>query len=169
VKEMAENAKESKIEQLGRLLLQNEQKMTRERDLINLCNSMEELESYIPELQQRFAGLGLNLIRTKYKSERFYVLTAPGKDDRVTPRMYGVLALFVALNNDIGQELPIAEAQNLFNDVWDDVNQLKMLQYLEETKEGDQTVLSVSPLAKAAFKNILKDLDIKKILSFVGK
>jgi hypothetical protein len=155
-----------KITQLSRILLLNEKKMAREQDLTNLAGTVEELEELIPELTNRFNGLGLSLVRTKFQGERYYVLTAPGKDEKLSPKMYGTLAILIATFNDLGSDLPVQELKPIFNELWDEVEQLKTMNYLMQWINDGIEVLTATPLGKIRFKkNVLTYQFRRKIVS----
>lgn len=155
-----------KISRICRLILQNEKKMTKEQDLINLCENPEELEELLPDIVTRFEQIGFNLVRSKYRNEKYYVLTSIGKDDQISPKMYGTLGLIIAFFNELGEEQGVSELKEIFNEVWDEVKQLVALNYLQIYQGMQGELLAVTPLGKACFRNVLKELDFKKYLQF---
>lgn len=154
---------EQLIARLSRILLQNQTGMVKEQDIRNLCSSNEEYSQVIPQLVTDFNNLGLSLIRTKFQGDRYYVLTTPGKDSQITPSMYGTMALLIATTNEIGNELKVAEMKQIFKNVWKDVESLVTMEYLavHDTKDGEK--IEITPLGKGAFKNIMKDLNLKML------
>lgn len=153
-----------KIGKICRLILQNEKKMTKEQDLINLCENPEELEELLPDIVSRFEQIGFNLVRSKYRNEKYYVLTSIGKDDQISPKMYGTLGLIIAFFNELGDEQPVSELKHIFSVVWDEITQLINLNYLHIYQGTQGELLAITPLGKACFRNVLKDLDFKKFL-----
>lgn len=156
------------ITQLSRLLLLNEKRMAREQDLVNLTGSVDILEEIIPELTTRFHSLGLSLVRTKFQGDRYYVLTAPGKDEKISPKMYGTLAILIATFNDLGSELSVQELKQIFEEIWEEIEQLITMNYLIQYSNNGVECLTVTPLGKAVFKNISKELDLKKIFTLTN-
>jgi hypothetical protein len=156
---------EEKIQLFSRILLENNAKMSREQDLKNLCESEEEYEGIIPELVKRFTSLGLSLVRTQFHGERYYVLTTPGKDDLMTPNMYATLGLLIALYNDLGADIPYSQVQDIFKEVWTDIEALIKVNYLEHTVNHERDILEITPLGKGAFKNVIKSLELKEFLN----
>ncbi|WP_371806571.1 hypothetical protein [Candidatus Lokiarchaeum ossiferum] len=148
---------------LSRILLQNQTGMVKEQDVRNLCSSNEEYSQIIPQLVSDFKNLGLSLIRTKFQGDRYFVVTTPGKDSRITPSMYGTMALLIATANEIGNDLDVAKMKKIFKNVWSDVESLITLEYLslQETKGGEK--IEITPIGKGAFKNIMKDLNLKTV------
>jgi hypothetical protein len=155
-----------KISKICRLILQNEKKMTKELDIINLCTNSEELEELLPEIVARFEQIGFNLVRSKYRNEKYYVLTGIGKDDQISPKMYGALGLIIAYFNELGEEQPVTELKVIFAEIWDEITQLINLNYLQIFPGMKGEMLVITPLAKACFRSVLKELDFKKYLQF---
>ncbi len=154
---------EQLIARLSRILLQNQTGMVKEHDLRNLCASEEEYTQIIPQIVKDFKNLGLSLIRTKFQGERYYVLTTPGKDSKITPSMYGAMALIIATVNEIGNNLLVSELKAIFKNVWSDIESLLSIDYLRIVKTKDGEKIEITPLGKGAFKNIMKDLNLKKL------
>jgi len=159
---------EKLLHQMSRIILQNEKRSIREQDLQNLC-SPEEFKAIIPQLVGTFKALGFSLIRTTFLDEKYYVLTAPGKDDGISPSMYGALALVQATLQEIGEPLASEDARNIFQDIWGEVEGLVAANYLALITMGQKKVLDITPLGKGALKNIIRDLDLQKILSLQTK
>lgn len=156
------------IERLCRFISVNSTGMTKEQDLINLCSGIDQLEQLIPEITHRFEQVGFSLVRSKFQGDRFYVLTTPGKDDRISPRMYGILGILIATFNELGPELEVKTVKELFHDMWGDIEQLIALNYLQYSPQGTTTNLIVTPIAKAALKNVLKSLELKNLFKVIG-
>ena len=157
---------ETNINRLSQFILQNKLGMVREQDLQNLCPSAEEFVQTIPELIKNFHAIGLSLIRTTFKGEKYFVLTSPGKDPLISPNMYGTLALILATYNEIGSSLPIEQIRTLFQEVWGDVEQLISANYLSADTTSQDEHLLITPLGKAAFKNIAKNLNFRELIEF---
>ena len=151
---------------ISQFLLQSEKGMIREQDIRNLCGSDEEYETLIIDLVSHFENLGIGLIRTIFDNERFYVLTIPGKDEKILPSMYGVLALLFALYTELGTDMTRTELHGLFQETWDDIEGLVSANYLQINTRDQQEYVMITPIGKAALKNIVKELNIKKILKF---
>ncbi|MHA1474179.1 MAG: hypothetical protein ACTSPA_07105 [Promethearchaeota archaeon] len=154
------------LQQISRLIIQNKKKIVNERDIINLCSDEEEYKRIIPILVQNFKLIGFSLIRTTFQGKRFFVLTTPGKDDIISPSMYGTLGLIIALYNDVGREIELSIIKQIFKELWDEVEELITHNYLQITQDKGTDKISITPIGKAAFKNVLKGLNLPKILSF---
>ena len=139
-------------------------KLTKEQDLRNLCDSDEEYEEVIKELVRRFSSLGVSVVRTQYHGDRYYVLSTPGKDDAVSINMYGTLSLIVAVFNDLGMDLSLDQLKDIFSEVWEDIENLIQINYLQISKEKEKEMLKITPLGKAALKNVLKTLELKDFI-----
>lgn len=154
------------LQQISRLIIQNKKKIVNERDIINLCSNEEEYKRIIPVLVQNFKLIGFSLIRTTFQGKRYFVLTTPGKDDAISPSMYGTLGLIIALNNEVGRNIELIKFKQIFKELWDEVEELITHKYLQISKDKGMDILTITPIGKAAFKNILKELNLPKILSF---
>ena len=161
-------ANEILLQQISRLIIQNKKKIVNERDIINLCSDEEEYKEIIPILVQNFKLIGFSLIRTTFQGKRYFVLTTPGKDDIISPSMYGTLGLIIALYNEVGREIELIKIKQIFKELWDEVEELITHNYLQISQDNGSETLSITPIGKAAFKNILKELNLPKILSFQG-
>ena len=159
-------ANEILLQQISRLIIQNKKKIVSERDIINLCLNDEEYKEIIPILVQNFKLIGFSLIRTTFQGKRYFVLTTPGKDDIISPSMYGTLGLIIALYNEVGREIELIKIKQIFKELWDEVEELIKHNYLQISKNKGSEILTITPIGKAAFKNILKDLNLPKILTF---
>jgi len=154
------------LQQISRLIIQNKKKIVNERDIINLCSDEEEYKKMIPVLVQNFKLIGFSLIRTTFQGKRYFVLTTPGKDDAISPSMYGTLGLIIALNNEVGRDIELTKIKQIFKELWDEVEELITHNYLQISKDKGTDILTITPIGKAAFKNILRELNLPKILSF---
>ena len=159
-------ANEVLLQQISRLIIQNKKKIVNERDIINLCSNDEEYKEMIPILVQNFKLIGFSLIRTTFQGKRYFVLTTPGKDDIISPSMYGTLGLIIALYNEVGREIELNKIKQIFKELWDEVEELIKHNYLQISKDKGTEIITVTPIGKAAFKNILKEFNLPKILSF---
>lgn len=159
-----EKARELKIQRFSRLLLENPNQMTKEQDLKNLCENEDEFDEILPEIVARFNKLGISLVRTVFHQEKYFVLTSPGKDDKVSPSMYGILGLLAATFNSLGANLSLNQLKDLFHEVWNDIEQLVTVHYLEIVSNGTTETLEITPIGKAALKNILKGFDLKEFI-----
>jgi len=154
------------LQQISRLIIKNKKKIVKERDIINLCSDEEEYKRIIPVLVQNFKLIGFSLIRTTFQGKRYFVLTTPGKDDAISPSMYGALGLIIALYNEVGRNIELTKIKQIFKELWDEVEELITHNYLQISKDKGIDILTITPIGKAAFKNILKELNLPKILSF---
>ena len=102
------------LQQISRLIIQNKKKIVSERDIINLCSNEEKYKRIIPVLVQNFKLIGFSLIRTTFQGKRYFVLTTPGKDDVISPSMYGTLGLIIALYNDVVINLELFKIKHIF-------------------------------------------------------
>ncbi|MFX1449154.1 MAG: hypothetical protein ACFFCG_13660, partial [Promethearchaeota archaeon] len=79
------------------------------------------------------------------------------------PSQYGTLALILALSKEIDENLEIEDLKEIFKEVWaSDVEFLINNDYLRRFE--DQNIVRITPLGKALLKNILQDLNLKKLL-----
>ena len=158
---------ETDITRLNQYILQNKLGMIREQDLQNLCASVEEFVQIIPKLIENFRNIGLSLARTTFKGEKYFVLTSPGKDPSISPSMYGTLALILSMYTELGVlNMPHKEIKKLFQEVWSDVELLIEVNYLQVDSTQQEDQLLITPLGKAAFKNIAKNLKFKELIDF---
>ena len=152
------------VMKLSRLILQNPQRMIKEQDIQNFCTNTDEYQQVVGDLVANFKKIGFTLSRSAFQKDRYFVLTAPGKDDVISPSMYGALALIIATLNEFGTDLEFDEAQGLFKEVWGEVEQLVGAQYLAIVEENGKPMLVVTPIGKAAFRTMLKDLRLKDLI-----
>ena len=160
---------ETTIHRLSQFILQNKIGMIRQEDLQNLCPSAEEFAQTIPELIKNFQAIGLSLARTSFKGEKYFVLTSPGKDPSISPSMYGTLALLFTMATEIGAlttGMLVGQMRKLFKEVWGDVEQLLEANYLQIDSTQKEEFLLITPIGKAAFKNIAKNLSFEELIDF---
>jgi len=143
--------------------------MIKEQELINFCESEEEFKKVIKQIVKNFEDLGLSLVRTTYKNKKYYVLTKPGKDSKISPSMYGILAMLISTYNELGADIPLVKIKQIFRNVWDDIDLLIEEGYLNINQKRGEEHLVITPLAKASFKDIIKDLDLKRIMEMIEK
>ncbi|MHA1646336.1 MAG: hypothetical protein ACTSVL_02085, partial [Promethearchaeota archaeon] len=86
------------------------------------------------------------------------------KAKNISPSMYGTLGLIFATYNELGNALTYLEMKKIFKDVWDDVELLLQADYLKVIEEKGEKMLYLTPIAKAALKNIGKDLTLKSLI-----
>jgi len=147
---------------IARLVLNNQQKMTRKDDLKNLCGSLN-FDEVLIEVDGILSKLGFDFFSTSFLGQEYYVLTSEGKDDNITPSQYGALALIIALSKEVDKNIKFDDLKEIFAEVWDiDVQFLINKDYLRVFDELG--IIIVTPLGKAIMKNILPDLDLKNLL-----
>ncbi|MHA1518807.1 MAG: hypothetical protein ACTSVZ_03875 [Promethearchaeota archaeon] len=151
------------VQKLCQIILQSTTPLIKESDLRHFTGS-DNFADLIRQTVAQFSALGLTLIRTTYLGEKYYVLTGAGKDEKVSPSMYGVLVSILALYNEIGSNLGLLESKRIFKEVWEEVTFLLELNYLAEIEENDTKKLTITPLGKAACKNIGKDINLQSLL-----
>ena len=152
------------IEKMTTFILQNPKGMIKEGDLRNFFDSDEAFQEIVPEIAKRFQAIGLSLVRTNYMNEKYFVLSTLGKDESISPSMYGALSLLAALYNELGTEMDIISVKQLMKDIWGEIEQLIAVNYLQSVIEKGKEWLKITPIGKSALKNILKELNLKKIL-----
>jgi hypothetical protein len=83
--------------------------------------------------------------------------------------MYGTLALILTMFQEIGVTatgMPLGQMRKLFQEVWGDVEQLISANYLQLDSAQKEEYLFITPIGKAAFKNIAKNLKFKELIDF---
>lgn len=157
---------DSKIAQISRLFLQNTSGMVKEQDISNLFNNNQDYQNSLKIIVQNFRNIGFSLVRTSFNQERYFVLTAPGKDEKISPLMYGILGILIGLNNDLGKPISVSDAKKIFNDSWNELQMLIELNYIAYSgKKGEESII-LTPIGKAATQKIAKDLSIRKLIDF---
>ena len=165
VKKRMENEEkfEDIVKKIAKLILTHKQKMIKEDDLINLCNSSTNFDQIINEVYAYLQNVGFNLIKTTFQEQKYYVLIGDGKDDNITPSQYGTLSLILALSKEIDENMKIDDLKEIFSEVWStDVEFLIENDYLRVIE--DLNIIKVTPLAKATFFNILQDLKLQNLI-----
>lgn len=160
---------EVKIKKIARIFLESEKKMIKRMDLLAFVHDSDLLDEMISDLLDRFEQLGYDMITTRYLNEIYYVLTSPGVDKNLTPIMYGALAIILALNREFGKDIEINRAQELFDDIWNEIEFMIENGYLDRVKIKNEELLVITPAGKAIFKNIITDLDINQIMKNLSK
>ncbi|TFG27169.1 MAG: hypothetical protein EU532_08065 [Promethearchaeota archaeon] len=152
------------VKNISRLILTNQKKMTREKDLRNLCENFN-FDQVINDVYLNLQNIGFDLIKTKFLEQNYYLLTIGGKDDDITPSQYGTLALILALTNEIDENIKISDLKEIFSNVWDtDIKFLIENDYLRQITIEGADIVKITPLGKATMKNIIHDLQLKNLL-----
>jgi hypothetical protein len=151
------------VRNITKLILTNPQKIIREEDLKNLSKDVD-FEQIMSNIYMNLRNVGFELIKSKFLDQQYYILTADGKDDNVTPSQYGILALIIALSKEVDENIKVEDLKEIFSEVWDtDIKFLIDSDYLRIFNEFG--IIKVTPLGKATLKNIIKDLELKNLLN----
>jgi len=149
---------------ITKMILTNQQKMLKENDLRNLCESMD-FNQIINLVYNNLKNVGFELITTQFLDQKYYVLTTDGKNDNITPSQYGTLALILALSKEVDENMKLDDLKELFSEVWDsDVEFLVENDYLRKINVDDYDMVKVTPLGKAVLKNIIQNINLKSLL-----
>ena len=152
------------IRNITKLILTNPQKIIREEDLKNLSKDFN-FEEIMSDVYLNLRNVGLDLIKTTFLEQKYYVLTSEGKDDNITPSQYGTLALIIALSKEVDENIKIEDLREIFEEIWDtDVQFLIDNDYIR--KFDELGIIKISPLGKAIMKNIIMDIDLNNLLNF---
>lgn len=154
---------EKKIKKISQLLIETPEHIVKEKDLILFVQDSNVLEEIMSDLVIRFEKIGYEIIKTRFMNDVIYLLATEGIDKKLTPQMYGILAIIIGLNKDIGSELKTSDAKNIFTDVWSEVEFLIENKYLNELKIENESYLVTSPMSKVLFKNFINDISFEKI------
>ena len=76
-----------------------------------------------------------------------------------------LLGMIIGLQNDLGKPISKNDAQKLFQDVWAEIELLLEMNYLAYDKKDEEKIV-LTPIGKAAMKNISKDLSIRNFIDF---
>ena len=156
---------ETKVAQISRLILQNKTGMIKEQDIMNFFASTDEYQIALKDVVQKFREIGLSLVRTDFNQEKYFVLTIQGKDEKVSPIMYGILGILIGLQNDLGKPISKQDAQSIFRDNWKDIEMLNDLNYITfEGNKGAENIV-LTPLGKASTHKIAKNIKIRDIIN----
>jgi hypothetical protein len=157
---------ESEIVQITRkianLILTSPQKMIREEDLKTISRDLN-FEEIMSEVYLNLQRVGFELIKTNFLGQGYYILTTDGIDDNITPSQYGILAIIAAIGKDLDEVIPIKDIKEIFEEIWD--TDLKFLidnDYIRKNEEF--SIIRLSPLGKAALKNIYNDLQLDNLI-----
>jgi hypothetical protein len=151
------------IRNITKLILTNPQKIIREEDLKNLSKDFN-FEEIMSEVYLNLKKVGLDLIKTTFLEQKYYILTSEGKDDNITPSQYGTLALIIALGKEVDENIKIDDLKEIFKESWDtDVQFLIDNDYIR--KFDELGIIKISPLGKAIMKNIIMDIELKNLLN----
>lgn len=150
------------IKSITKIILTNPQKIIREEDLKNLSDDFD-FEEIMSEVYLNLRNVGLELIKTTFLEQKYYILTSEGKDDNITPSQYGTLALIIALSKEVDENIKVEDLKEIFEEIWDtDVHFLIDNDYIR--KFDELGIIRISPLGKAIMKNIIKDIELKNLL-----
>jgi len=163
---MKNNLYEETLKNITKLVLTNQQKLIREQDLKNLCESSLDFDQIINNVYINLKNIGFELITSKFLNQKYYVLTSEGKDDQITPSQYGTLALILALSKEVDENIKLSDLKEMFSDIWtSDVEFLIENDYLRKININDLEIVKVTPLGKAIMKNIIQGLQLKNLLN----
>ena len=152
------------VRKITKLILTNQQKMLRDEDLKNLCEG-SNFDQIINEVYLNLKKVGFELIATKFLDQKYYVLTSEGKDDNITPSQYGTLALIAALSKEVDENIKVDDLKEIFSEVWtSDVEFLIENDYLRKINIDDLEIVKITPLGKAALKNIIQNIQLKNLI-----
>ncbi|MCK4281693.1 MAG: hypothetical protein KAX10_06235 [Candidatus Lokiarchaeota archaeon] len=163
------NKNDNLVKKISKIILINEKKMIRERDLIEMCSNLENFNDIIKKVHNNLKNIGFELVKTSYLEEKYYILTTEGKEKALSPIHYGILAIIIALNNEIGENLNYFELKNILKDVWENVEYLIKNNYLAQIKSRDYHLIKITPIGKGVLKNIISEINLKKILELFEK
>jgi hypothetical protein len=161
---MEEESYENVIREITRIVLTSPQKMIREEDLVNLSRGFE-FDKIISDVYLNLKKIGFEFISSSYLGHKYYVLTSEGKDDQISPSQYGTLALIIALSKEIDENINLDDLKETFHAVWEtDIQYLIEQDYLR--KDDSLGIIKVTPIGKALLKDIITDLELKKLIDF---
>lgn len=152
------------VKKICKIILTNEKKMIKEKDLIEICLNSGNFDKIIKEVYNNLRNIGFELVKTSYLEEKYYILTTEGKEKILSPVHYGILSLIVALNNELGENLNYFELKNIFANVWENVEYLIKHNYLTQIKSKDHNLIKITPIGKGVLKNMISEINLKKIL-----
>jgi hypothetical protein len=108
--------------------------------------------------------VGFEFISSNFLGHKYYILTSEGKDDKISPSQYGTLALIIALSREVDENINIKDLKEIFLEVWDtDIQFLIDNDYL--TENPSLNIIKVTPLGKALLKDIINDLELKRLIN----
>ena len=154
------------IKKITRLILTNQQRMIREADLKNICDTSFDFDQIINDVYQNLKSVGFEMITTKFLEQKYFVLTSEGKDDTITPSQYGTLALILALSNEVDENIKFSDLKEMFSEVWkSDIEFLLESDYLRQINIDNLDIVKITPLGKATLKNVIQTLKLKNIIN----
>jgi len=156
---------EQKVKKISKIFLEGTNRMLREKDLLNYLDNFDLLEEILDDLNARFESIGYEIISTVFLKEKYYLLVTEGKDMRLNPEQYGILAIILGINKEIGRDLTMNEFKDLFSNVWRDIEFLLKSRYLSENTIENETYIVLTPLTKILFKNVIDQIGLTKILN----
>ncbi|MFX0021357.1 MAG: hypothetical protein ACFE9S_03465 [Candidatus Hermodarchaeota archaeon] len=155
------------IRNITKIILTNPQKIIREEDLKSLTKDFD-FDEIMSEIYLNLRNVGLELIKTTFLEQKYYILTSEGKDDNMTPSQYGTLALIIALSKEVDENMKIEDLKEIFNEVWDsDVQFLIDNDFIR--KFDELGIIKIAPLGKAIMKNIIMDIELKNLLNLFSE
>jgi len=123
---------EQKVKKISKIFLEGTNRMLSEKDLLNYLDKFDLLEEILDDLNARFENIGYEIISTVFLKKKYYILATEGKDMRLNPEQYGILAIILGLNKEIGRDLTVNEFKDLFSNVWRDIEFLLKSRYISE-------------------------------------
>ncbi len=162
---MENNTYENIVKDITKVILTSPQRMIRKDDLSNLCKGFD-FERIISEVYINLKNVGFDFISSNFLGQKYYILTSEGKDDNITPSQYGILALIVALSKEVDENIKIDDLKEIFLDVWiSDIQFLIDNEYLRI--DESLNIIKVTPLGKALLKDIIDDLQLKRLINIL--
>lgn len=162
---MENNTYENIVKDITKVILTSPQRMIRKDDLNNLCKGFD-FERIISEVYINLKNVGFDFISSNFLGQKYYILTSEGKDDNITPSQYGILALIVALSKEVDENIKIDDLKEIFLDVWiSDIQFLIDNEYLRI--DESLNIIKVTPLGKALLKDIIDDLQLKRLINIL--
>jgi hypothetical protein len=161
---MEQDSYENTVREITKIVLMSPQKMIRREDIVNLSRGFD-FEKIISDVYLNLTKVGFEFISSNFLGHKYYILTSEGKDDNISPSQYGTLALIIALSREVDENLSSNDLKEMFFEVWDtDIQFLIDHDYLR--KDETLNIIKVTPLGKALFKDIIQDLELKRLLNF---
>ncbi len=155
------------IRNITKIILTNPQKIIREEDLKNLSKDFN-FEEIMSDVYLNLRNVGLELIKTTFLEQKYYILTSEGKDDSITPSQYGTLALIIALSKEVDENMNVEDLKEIFEEVWGtDVQFLIDNDYIR--KFDELGIIKITPLGKAVMKNVIMDINLKNLLNLFSE
>jgi hypothetical protein len=156
---------EQKVKKISKIFLEGTNRMLSEKDLLNYLDNFDLFEEILDDLNARFENIGYEIISTVFLKEKYYLLATEGKDMHLNPEQYGILAIILGLNKEIGRDLTVNEFKDLFSNVWRDIEYLLKSGYLNKNTIKNETHIVLTPLTKILFKNVIDQIGLTKILN----